>query len=130
MREALIRDGVVIDLRDRGSTVADPVAAAAAFERRHRDVRLLAVALLVLLNVADLVTTNAFLDAGVPEGNPLGEFLISRGWVGWVKAGILLALTLRILQRPPRLGTTAALWFVTGVYAAVVLVNLMVLNAA
>lgn len=123
------REDVEIDLRDHqrggGPVVVRPVET----ERRHRSARLIGVALLVILNVADLVSTDAFLDAGVEEGNPVGAFLLSRGWAGWAKGALLLVLGWRVAKSPPRVGTTCALWFVCGVYAMAVLFNLMVLRA-
>ena len=86
------------------------------------------MALLVVLNVLDLLTTRAFLDAGLREGNVVGAVLIESGWIAWVKAGILLALGLRILAARPRLGTTCALWCVVGIYLAVVTINTLALR--
>lgn len=122
-------DELEIDLRDHQRRDGAVVVRTVESERQHRRARLIGVVLLVLLNVADLVSTDAFLDAGVEEGNPVGAFLLSRGWAGWAKATLLLILGWRVTQSPPRIGTTCALWFVVGVYAMAVTFNVMVLQA-
>lgn len=96
---------------------------------RLRELRAIGVALLIVLNVADIVTTAAFLDAGAAEGNPLADALITSGWIGWIKAALLLALGLRVLRGRPRLATTCMLWFVVGVYTTVVTLNLVAVRA-
>jgi len=122
-------DGLEIDLREHQRRDGPVVVRTVESERRHRNARLIGVALLVVLNVADLVSTDAFLDAGVEEGNPVGAFLLSRGWAGWAKAILLLVLGWRVAKSPPRVGTTCALWFVAGVYTMAVLFNVLVLRA-
>ena len=125
---------VVIDLRDGGGA-PEPTAPASTpglelDEERHRAVRVAAVALLIVLNMLDIVTTSAFLEAGVPEGNPIASMGIEAGWIGFVKAGLLLALGIRALDGRPRLASTCAMWFVVGVYAMAICVNLVALQAA
>ena len=119
--------------RDEGPVVVRVTSAtlnAASEVRRdlHR-LRLVALVLLVALNLADIVTTEAFLDAGVEEANPVGGFLISHGLMAWVKLTLLALLGIRLAQTPPRIGTTCAMWFVVGIYACVIAVNLQALNA-
>lgn len=122
-------DQLGIDLRPHQRGDGPVIVTRDESERRHRQSRLGALGLLVVLNVADLITTRAFLAAGAIEANPLGAFLIDRGWVGWVKGLLLLGLGIKVLRSPARVGTTSMLWFVVGVYATVVTVNLMALRA-
>jgi len=129
-----VERGAVIDLRDALDPVValvdpHPEARAQAIER-HRLARVIAFALLVVLNLLDIVSTTAFLERGLHEGNPLAEHLITEGWIGYAKAGLLLLLGIRILNSRPRLATTCALWFVTGIYMTVVLVNLAAIAVA
>ena len=119
-----------IDLREHQRTGGPVVVTMAEGidERRHRQVRLAGVVLLVVLNVFDLLTTKAFLDAGLSEGNPVGALLIEQGWMAWIKAALLLALGVRFMAARPRLGATCALWCVVGIYLAVVTVNTLALR--
>ena len=143
--ETTIGDDVVIDLRDgppAGDLVvipdpATPATAPApapadllADERRHRTIRLVALGLLVVLNALDILTTEAFLRAGVKEGNPIAVAAVEGGWMIYVKAVLLLGLGVRFARRRPTLGSTCVAWFVVGIYCMVVYVNLMVLRAA
>jgi hypothetical protein len=134
-------DQAVIDLRDGVEHDPAPASAPApapaaggtrllADDEWHRTVRVIALALLILLNLLDIVTTSAFLRAGVSEGNPVAALGIESGWIGFVKAGLLLGLGIRVLDGKPRLASTCGLWFVTGVYATVVCVNVLALRAA
>lgn len=120
---------LTIDLREHQRHGGPAVVTVDESVRRHRQARLLAVGLLVVLNVADLLTTRAFLAAGALEGNPVGAFLLDRGWAGLAKGILLLLLGIRVLRAEPRVGTTSALWFVVGVYATVITVNLMALRS-
>ena len=120
-------DDLVIDLRDPTPAAVPRLL---ADDEHHRLVRVIALSALIVLNLLDIVTTSAFLQAGVPEGNPIAAAGIEAGWIGMAKAGLLLGLGVRVLNGRPRLSTTCALWFVTGVYAAVVFVNMAALHAA
>ena len=125
---------LVIDLRDAAPAAPAQASTTPATplldDETHRLVRVIALSALIVLNLLDIVTTSAFLQAGVPEGNPIAAAGIEAGWIGVAKAGLLLALGVRILNVKPRLSSTCALWFVTGVYAAVVAVNVAALHAA
>lgn len=121
--------GAEIDLRAHAADVG-PVRVVERLDRvQLRRARWAAVVLLALLNAADLLTTRAFLAAGVPEANPIAAALITTGWLGFVKAGVILGLGLRVLHGRPTLPTTCALYVVVGIYAAVVAVNLLTLGA-
>ena len=137
---ATIPEDAVIDLRD-GSVSAPPRrrspapapslpgSAAAADEATHRRLRVTAVVALAVLNGLDLLTTSAFMREGVPEGNPLAAAGLEHGWVGPFKLAVLAVLLARVLRRPPSLGSTCLLWFVTGVYAMVICVNVMIVRS-
>jgi hypothetical protein len=120
----------LIDLRD-----ADAPRSLPYFEepqvtlqvRTLRQVRLAAVTLLVMLNVADLVTTRMFLNRGLEEGNGLSWILIQHGTMPWIKSALLLALAWRALKSVPTFGATCAMWFVVGLYAMTITVNCLAL---
>ena len=118
-----------IDLRDHQRAVGPVVVTVDESERRHRQARVAGVALLVALNILDLLTTRAFLEAGLAEGNVIGAMFIESGTIALVKAALLLGLAWRVVKAPPRLGTSCALWFVVGIYAAVVTVNTLALRS-
>jgi hypothetical protein len=112
----------VIDLRAPG----DPELS----EARLRHFRLVGLVALVVLNVADLVTTRAFLAAGADEANPLGRMLLGRGVMPYAKGAILLALGWSVARARPKVSTTCAIWFVVGVYTTAIVVNFTVLAQA
>jgi hypothetical protein len=88
-----------------------------------------AVATIAVLNLADILTTNAVLHhTGAVEANPLASALLSGGRVGLVKAIVLLGLILRIPKRVPTVAFSAVLWFVAGFYFLTVFSNLLVLQ--
>jgi hypothetical protein len=134
-------DAMLIDLRDdfvkqaidRGDTAAlvERWADRRAGEwERHRLARVIGFALLILLNVLDIMSTAMFLERGHQEGNPLAAAMIEGGHIPWAKSIILLLLGVRVLTSRPRLATTCALWFVVGIYATVVALNLTAVWAA
>ena len=134
--ESVLDVPAVIDLRDRAPADTSPIPPAApaaddpasAEERAHLRLRIAAVLALVVLNAFDLITTRAFMRAGVPEGNPIAAAGLEAGWVAPFKFAALALLLVGVARRPPRIGSTALLWFVTGLYAMVVCVNLMIVR--
>jgi hypothetical protein len=108
---------------------ASSSSGAAIDEVTHRRWRIGAVVALIVLNALDLLTTHAFLEAGVPEANPIAAAGLAGGWVGPLKAALLGLLLARVLRRQPRIGSTCAMWFVTGLYTVVVFVNYQLVRA-
>lgn len=121
-RRLLTSRDVIIDITDGSAVVV-------LDDQRIRTLRLGALAMLVVLNVLDLLTTKAFLARGIDEGNPLSDVLLRNGAMPFVKGAVLCALAWRIVRGAPRLGPTCALWFVTGIYTMTITVNLMVLRS-
>ena len=79
--------------------------------------RAVPLALLALLQVADYLSTRAFLAVGVPEGNPIVQHL----GVGTSKlAGLVIVGLLAWRAR-----RSWVLWALCGFYSAVVAVNLL-----
>jgi hypothetical protein len=82
--------------------------------------RLIPVVLLVALSVADLITTRALQARGGTELNPVGRWLIGHGALAEAKLVIVSAMAgLALLARSHR-WIAHALWFVAGIYAAVI----------
>ena len=87
-----------------------------------------AVAVIAVLNLADIVTTRIVLaHSSATESNPLASALLSGGRVGLIKAIVLLALIVRVPRRRPTVAFHAVLWFVAGFYFLTVVSNLLVL---
>ncbi len=97
--------------------------------RRLRGSTAVAVAVIALLNLADILTTNAVLrHTGAVESNPLASALLSGGRVGLIKAIVLVGLIIRVPRRAPTVAFNAVLWFVAGFYFLTVVSNLLVLH--
>ena len=88
-----------------------------------------AIAAIAVLNLADIVTTRVVLaHSNATESNPLASALLAGGRVGLIKAGVLLALILRVPRLRPTVALHAVLWFVAGFYFLTVVSNLLVLQ--
>jgi hypothetical protein len=85
--------------------------------------RLWPMALLLALNGADLLTTHALLARGGVELNPVGRVLISHGALGQAKLAVPIAAGLLLVVRPRR-WITNALWYIAGIYTAVIGIHL------
>lgn len=70
--------------------------------------------------------TRVALEQGAEEANPVAEYLLGRGWLWALKAGliaVLVVVVLLSLRRPPSVVPTVALWVAVGAYAVVVAWN-------
>lgn len=110
--------------RTSPSTLSGPVG------ERVKTVTLIAIAVLVLLNVADVVTTHMLLAHRGVEANPLSAVLLASQSLLWVKLGILGLLGLKVAYSRPRLGVMGVACFAAGIYATAVISNLLVLHLA
>jgi len=89
----------------------------------------IALAAIAVLNLLDIVTTNAVLSrTGAVESNPLAGALLAGGKVGLIKAAALFVLIVRLPRRRPTVTYHAVLWFVAGFYFLTVVSNLLVLR--
>jgi uncharacterized protein DUF5658 len=110
---------IVLQLSDGGDRRAYHLRASTA----------VAVAVIALLNLADILTTHAVLaHTGAVESNPLASALLSGGRVGLIKGIVLLGLIIRIPRRVPTVAFNAVMWFVAGFYFLTVVSNLLVLQ--
>lgn len=110
---------LVLQLSDGGDRRAEHLRASTA----------VAVAVIALLNLADIVTTHAVLaHTGAVESNPLASALLSGGRVGLIKGIVLLGLIIRVPRRVPTVAFNAVMWFVAGFYFLTVVSNLLVLQ--
>lgn len=106
------------------SHLSGPLAA------RVRAVTLAALAVLAVLNGADVVTTHMLLGHRGVEANPLSALLLASRSLLWVKLGVLGLLGVKVLNSRPRLGVMGIACFAAGIYATAVLSNLLVLHLA
>jgi hypothetical protein len=113
-------------VRETYAADARPVdpAADAVMARRRRAV-MVGLAVLAVLQLADVVLTWALLANDGAELNPVGRALIGSGGAVLVKFSILGVLLLLVRARPVvRMGFVCGVWAVTGIYVAVVAMNL------
>jgi hypothetical protein len=96
--------------------------------RRRRAV-ILGLGVLAVLQAADVFATWALLANDGAELNPVGRALIGSGGAIVVKFAIIGALLALVLSRPVvRMGFVCGVWAVTGIYLAVVAMNLYSLH--
>ena len=96
--------------------------------RRRRAV-IVGLAVLAVLQAADVLATWALLANDGAELNPVGRALIGSGGAIFVKLAIIAALLVLVISRPlVRMGFVCGVWAVTGVYLAVVAMNLYSLH--
>jgi hypothetical protein len=91
---------------------------------RRRRAIVLGLAVLAVLQAADVLVTWALLANDGAELNPVGRVLIGSGGAIVVKFAILGCLLAVVLsQRFVRMGFVCGVWAVTGIYVAVVAMN-------
>src|SRR5688500_5237575 len=103
----------------------------ASAERRVSTKRaaLTALALLLVLNVVDVILTSRFLAEGVAEANPIMAPIVESSALAMaLKVALLGALGWRFLTRKVPIGVLCAAWGVVGIYATVAYVNVLVLR--
>lgn len=84
---------------------------------------LTALALLAILNVADVAVTRLLLARGGIELNPVADRLLASNTTLVVKLGIVAALWLHFVRHGPRLLVICVMWLVTGIYVLVVIID-------
>jgi len=90
---------------------------------------LVPLVLLVVLNLADVVSTRYGLAHGAVEANPLSRLMLRGAQVELVKLALLGLLGLRIAQRRPTFALTVACWTAAGAYGMAVFSNAIVLTS-
>jgi hypothetical protein len=103
------------------------VEAGSAIERVQRTY-VAAAAVLVVLNVADVVLTRAAIAAGASELNPISRSFIEHGALAYgIKFSVPTLVLLAALRRRTRARIdvihVAAIWTIVGIYLMVVFVN-------
>lgn len=88
------------------------------------------LALLVVLNVVDLVLTRRFLALGLTEGNPLMVAAVRSWHAAACKAAILAALVWSFARRPTTATRLALVWAGVGLYLLGAYVNMSAVRAA
>jgi hypothetical protein len=93
------------------------------------DTTLLGLGVLAVLQAADVFATWALLAHDGAELNPVGRALIGSGGAIVVKFAIIGALLALVISRPVvRMSFVCGVWAVTGIYVAVVGMNLYSLH--
>jgi hypothetical protein len=97
--------------------------------KRRRRAVIVGLGLLAMLQLADVLLTWALLANNGAELNPVGRALIGSGGAIVLKFAIVAGLLVLVLARPfVRLRFVCAVWAVTGIYVAVVALNLYSLH--
>ncbi len=107
-----------------------PERAAVERTRRLRQLLLVGLVVLCVLNAGDLLTTRIILDhAGVLEANPVARALLTYYRVDVLKAGLLIALVWMAYRTSPTAGWACAVWFACGYYTLAVISNGLLIAA-
>jgi len=109
--------------------IDDPSPAAITQGGADRAARI-GLALLVALNVLDLVLTKRFLALGLQESNPLMVAAVRSWQAAACKAAILGALVWSFARRPTTATRLALVWTGVGLYVLGAYVNLGAIRAA
>ncbi|MEO5680172.1 MAG: DUF5658 family protein [Acidimicrobiales bacterium] len=88
------------------------------------------LALLIALNVVDIVLTRRFLALGLDEGNPLMAVAVRSWTAAACKVAILAALAWSFAHRPATATRLALVWTGVGLYVLGAYVNLSAIQAA
>ena len=106
-----------------------PLEDATVVMARRRRAVIVGLGVLTVLQAADVFATWALLANDGAELNPVGRALIGSGGAIVVKFAIIGALLALVLTRPVvRMGFVCGVWAVTGIYLAVVAMNLYSLH--
>ena len=120
-----LEDAKLEDAQLEDTAVEDTSAVMA---RRRRAV-IIGLGVLAVLQAADVLATWALLANDGAELNPVGRALIGSGGAIFVKFAIIGALLALVLSRPlVRMGFVCGVWAVTGIYLAVVAMNIYSLH--
>jgi hypothetical protein len=106
----------------RKETTKLPDATDAASSELRR-AGLTAIALLAMLNIADVAITRLLLARDGVELNPVAERLLASNLALVTKLGIVATLAIHFVRHGPRLSAVALMWFVAGVYVCVVVLG-------
>jgi len=88
------------------------------------------LALLVVLNVLDIILTKRFLALGMAEGNPLMVAAVQSWGAAACKAAILAGLIWSFARRPATATRLALVWAGVGLYVLSAYVNFSAIRAA
>lgn len=127
---ALLKGGAAVPSAGATMTLGDTALGdtAEVMARRRRAV-ILGLGVLAVLQAADVLATWALLANDGAELNPVGRALIGSGGAIVVKFAIIGALLALVVSRPlVRMGFVCGVWAVTGIYLAVVAMNLYSLH--
>jgi hypothetical protein len=98
------------------------------WSKKFRQITLIALALLIILNGADVITTRLLLAHGAQEANPLSGVLLASASLLWVKLAILGTLGALVIKSRGKFGIMVTSLVVVGMYATAILSNLLLLR--
>ena len=126
---AQLKGGATVPSGGPTITLHSPDQSAPRVMARRRRAVVLGLAVLAVLQAADVFATWALLANDGAELNPVGRALIGSGGAIFVKFAIIGALLALVLSRPVvRMGFVCGVWAVTGIYLAVVAMNIYSLH--
>lgn len=108
----------------------DPPTAGGISQRSADRASHIGLALLIALNVVDIVLTRRFLSLGLDEGNPLMAVAVRSWTAAACKVAILAALAWSFAHRPATATRLALVWTGVGLYVLGAYVNLSAIQAA
>ncbi len=108
----------------------DPPAVGGIAQRGADRASHLGLAVLVVLNVVDIVLTKRFLALGLVEGNPLMVAAVRSWYAAACKAAILGGLAWSFARRPATATRLALVWAGVGLYVLSAYVNYGAIRAA
>lgn len=124
-------DAVMVHPRLRRLSFGPAIEGSEVIGRRVRQLTVVGIVALAVLNGADTVTTRWLLThapAGAVEANPLAKILLASGSLLAVKLAVIAALGVAVLRDRPKLGLLAGTWLASGLYLAAVLSNILILR--
>ena len=78
------------------------------------------LALLFLLNLADVATTHRILGMGGRELNPVAGWLLANGWLLAAKLGLVAVIGVLARLAPPRRWVLSAVWIMAVLYGSII----------
>jgi hypothetical protein len=103
-----------------------------AIERRqveHRK-RMAGAVVIAVLSLADVITSAWLQRMGGTEVNPVGRWLIDHGLLAGTKVAAVLVVVLLLRRARPAPWVVPGVWFVAGLYAAIIGLHLLQLASA
>jgi hypothetical protein len=89
----------------------------------------LPLAVLLVFNIADVVTTHRILGLGGRELNPVAGWLLANGWLVVSKLVLVAVIAVLATLAPARRWIVSSLWLMTAFYGAIIAFHVIQLSA-